>query len=422
MSTASGHSPSSIKSRTAEPDPQLITRLLPWASHWTGVSAGAIHVENIRRAASVLLAGGLTPQQILTGAEVGQQTIVESLRRAVSIGETYFFRHPEQFQLIEKLLQSAPAHPGGGGLRAWSAGCATGEEAYSIAALLNHLWAPGSPAPSVLGTDHLAAHIESARAGIYRRWSVRASGPIAYPLFLEVGEDRVAIRDELRAMVRFEVHSLLDPAPATGFDLIFCRNVLIYYDPPAIDRVTEHLVEALAPSGILVFGPSDPVAIRPGLGPVGSPELRVFTRLPAPREPRRQKPRSRVARPEVVPGISRSVAAPVLAPLPVPVDPVAMHLEVLRLMEVGEKARCESLLARIRTLAPDYLPACLEQALLHVRMGQQTAARACLVELLNKLQGLPDDRILIGPEPLAVSYYRAAGEALLAQGPGGERR
>ena len=399
----------------AAPDIELIGTLLGLASRWTGVSAGAIHAENIRRAASAWLARGLTQQQLLSGAEAGQPPIVESLRQAVSIGETYFFRYPEQFQLVEQRLRNTPPPASGAPWRAWSAGCATGEEAYSIAALLHHLQEPGMALPSVLGTDHLASHIEAARTGRYRRWSVRESGPIAYPLFHELDPDRVAIRPELEAMVRFEVHNLLHPAPAHGFDLIFCRNVLIYYDPPAIARVVENLGAALAPQGILVFGLSDPVAAPAGLTPVGPPTLRAFTRATATSPaPRRDSVASK-ARPASAGASPKAMAATNPPPPRTETDPVAMHVEALHLLEQGERPRSEALLARIRQSAPDYLPACLELALLHAQQGRSAAARACLGELLDKLTGLPEDQVLAGPERLAVSYYRAAGQALLAQ-------
>jgi chemotaxis protein methyltransferase CheR len=403
-------------------DPDLIQRLLALASRWTGVSAAAIHAENVRRVAKALLAGGMTPSQLLAGAESGSREVLESLRKAVSIGETYFFRYPEQFQLVDRVLREAARRPTGSALRAWSAGCATGEEAYSIAALLHHLHEPGGPSPSVLGTDHLAAHVEAARLGVYRSWSVRTSGPIAYPLFHDLDANQVTIRDELRPLVRFAVHSLRDPPPEAGFDLVFCRNVFIYYDPSAVRGLVENLVSALTPRGILVFGLADPVTMPAGFSPAGPPELRVYLRTPA---------ASRYAAPKARPADKLAVAAPPIAPAtpsasptpaPAAPDPVAMHLEVLHLMEVGDRARSEALLGRIRRAAPDYVPARLEQALLHVRLGHRTAARGCLQELLEKLKGMPDDLVLPGPELLAVSYYRAAGEALLAQQAGGGAR
>jgi chemotaxis protein methyltransferase CheR len=420
-------SASAVTSPSTEPDADLIGRLLALASRWTGVSTLSIHAENVRRAARTLLAAGMTPQALLAGAERGDPEVVESLRKAVSIGETYFFRYPEQFQLVERLLRAALPRSPGDAVRAWSAGCATGEEAYSIAALLNHLREPGSPSPSVLGTDHLAAHVEAARVGVYRSWSVRGSGPIAYPLLREVDASQVTIRDELRPLVRFAVHNLLKPAPEAGFDLIFCRNVFIYYDPPAVRALVEHLIAALAPRGILVFGLADPVTAPAALSPAGPPELRVYTRASA--IARASRPRRATGRVRVAPSPSPSLSPPPSSPpsvrsgpspaAPAAADHLAMHLEVLRLMEVGERGRSEALLAQIRRVAPDYLPGCLEQALLHVRLGQKRAARGCLAELLDRLKRMPDDLILAGPEALAVSYYRAAGEALLGQLDGG---
>jgi chemotaxis methyl-accepting protein methylase len=382
----------------------LVGRLVTLAARWTGVCPESVHPENVRRAARSFLAAGTTAPELIKAAENGEGPVVEALRTAVSVGETYFFRYPDQFRLVEKLLRARP--PGSRGFRAWSAGCASGEETYSIAALVWNLWPDARPPPEVLGTDHLAASVERARAGVYRAWSVRTSAPLAYPLFRDPSAEEMVIRAELQAITRFQVHNLLQPPPGVGFDLVFCRNVFIYYDPPTVVGLIERLSAALAPDGILVLGVADPVVRPAHLQPAGPPELRVYTRAVA---------RARVRKPSVrrLPVVVRSVyASPRKAELP-PVDPVAMHLELLHAIERGERRKAETLVAEIRRLAPGYLAVRLEQALMYKRFGEKAAARTQVRELLELLRRTPDDEVLLGPEPLPVSYYRTAAQALL---------
>jgi chemotaxis methyl-accepting protein methylase len=374
----------------------LVRRLVILAARWTGVSPEAVHPENVRRAALALLAKGVSGPELLAAAERGEGAMVEALRAAVSVGETYFFRYPEQFRLVARLLGERQPQPRL--FRAWSAGCATGEEAYSIAALLRHQWTDGVQL-EVLGTDHLATALVTARAAVYRPWSVRDSAPIAHPLFRKEG-DHLVVRDELKAIVRFAVHNLFDPPPGAGFDLVFCRNVFIYYDVATVARLVERLSGALAPDGLLVLGVADPVVTPAHLRPAGAPELRVYTRgevRPAP--PKRPPPR-RPARPESTP---RKAAF----------DPVTRHIEVLHAIERGDRRAAEALLGEITRRAPDYLAARLEQALLSKRFGDRAAARAQARELLERLAGAAAGDILPGPEPLPVSHYRAAAQALL---------
>jgi chemotaxis protein methyltransferase CheR len=393
-------------------DGATIGRLADLASRWTGVRSDAVHPENLRRATRVLLAGGMSVAQLLLGAEGGEPCVVDALRAAVSIGETYFFRHPEQLRLVQQIVDRAaprgPAIP----FRAWSAGCATGEETYSVSSLLHHSPHCAGSIPQVLGTDQLAAHIETARAGRYRPWSTRPSGPLAHPLYRELDDGTALILDELRAITRFEVHNLLHPAPGSSFDLILCRNVLIYYPAETALLIVSGLMDAMAPSGLLVLGVADPVPrIPPGLQPEGAPELRVYRRRSAavseaPARPARIGQGKRPPTPRTVAGPTRT---------PSPRDPIELHLEALARIEGDERAAAAALLAEIRRASPSYLPVHLEQALLHHRCGERAAAIAAAGELLDRLGRMADDAVLPGPEPLPASYYRAAAEGLLTR-------
>ncbi|HCF60029.1 MAG TPA: chemotaxis protein CheR [Myxococcales bacterium] len=191
----------------------------------------------------------------------------ESIARLVEhsvIGETYFFRHPEQFAGLKKRLRTE--WRGERPLSIWSAGCASGEEPYSIAGALAEAGRePG--ADRVVATDISERALARARAGRYGSWSIRRLDPRLHRLlFLPVDSGEVEVVASLRSSVQFKRHNLVsEPPPALGFHAIFCRNVLIYFSPQTVARVLHKFVEALRPGGLLVLGPVE-VPMAAGLG------------------------------------------------------------------------------------------------------------------------------------------------------------
>lgn len=263
-------------------DGNALARLAALASTSTGFSADAILEDRLRGAADELLAG-YTVEELLDRAARYDPVILDGLARAVSVGETWFFRQPEHFRFLRARLLPDLLRAGRERLRIWSAGCASGEEAWSLASTVADC-APGVPA-EVLGTDLLIRNVEAARRGVYRPWSRRDVGPILHPLFAP-GDTFITIDPALRPLVRFERHNLLDPPPQGPFDLIFCRQVLIYFSPEAASHALAHLMSAVAPGGALVFGPLDLADAPAGFWRVGPPELQIFRRgAPAGRLP-----------------------------------------------------------------------------------------------------------------------------------------
>src|SRR5204863_44062 len=167
-------------------------------------------------------------------------------RERLSIGETFFFRHPEQFAFIGRTMVPEWIAARKQRINVWSAGCATGEEAYSLAACLLDL-VPRHVEVSILATDLLERNLASAREGVYGAWSRRPSGPMLHPILEEKSSDsRMRIAPRLRGPVRFAQHNLLEPQNAGSFDLILCRNVLVYFSPESARKAVGHLVSALA--------------------------------------------------------------------------------------------------------------------------------------------------------------------------------
>ncbi len=386
-------------------DEHLLDQLTECAARWTGFSRDAILPDAIRRAVLSLRAD---PEELLSRSAAHDPAVVHALCQAVSVGETFFFRHPEQFRWVAQEWIPEVLAGKRSGVRAWSAGCATGEEAYSIAACLLDAM-PGPATVEVLGTDLLERNVSAAREGLYGTWSRRPSGPQLHPLYREQPNGKARIEERVRQVTRFQLHNLLEQAPAGPFDLVFCRNVLVYFSPEAVRAAVRHLVDALAPGGAVLFGPMDLPETPRGLALTGSPELQIYRR-PEAAPPARPRPAK-----------VKETPPPPLPPRPrtPPPEPVALHLRALVHIERGEKAVAQRALADLCAQVPDYVPGILERALLHVRQGERAAAAQLMREVLRRTERLPLDEELAGPEPLPVRFYRESAATFLRGAGGG---
>jgi chemotaxis protein methyltransferase CheR len=187
----------------------------------------------------------------------------------VTVQETSFVRDRGQLDTIgwRTLLQAAHA-AGSGTIRVWSAGCASGEEAYTLSLLAAEAFAPGPVPVDVLGTDISGAALAAAQAGQYRERAVRAlAAPLRSRYLDQQPDGSYLVAERLRKLVRFRRHNLArDPTPPlgeTGFDLVACRNVLIYFDAPLAGLVIEALERSLRRGGVLMLGAADALR-RPG--------------------------------------------------------------------------------------------------------------------------------------------------------------
>jgi len=198
-----------------------------------------------------------------------------ALLDAVTVQETQLFRSPAQLALMERQLPPLllQARAEGRPLRLLSAGCATGEEAFTLAAIGLHQarsHAPGADV-EVVGVDISRPALRSAAEGVIglRLGVPLASVPAHYRPWLEGKGGRPLLHPSLRAILRFERASLLElPVSLGEFDVIFCRNVLIYMDYSARRQVLAGLVGRLRPGGVLALGATDS-APGGGLRPVG---------------------------------------------------------------------------------------------------------------------------------------------------------
>jgi chemotaxis protein methyltransferase CheR len=181
----------------------------------------------------------------------------------VTVGKTNFFRDERQFRALGALLPGLLARARAGGLpaRIWSAGCATGEEPYSIAMSLVEAGA-GPAEVELLGTDVNPEAVAAATRGLYEPRRGREIPPHLLERHFEREGENFRIRASLRRyLAAIRPHNLVSaafPTPSRGgWDLVFCRNVIIYFDTPTTQRVLEQLLRALEPGGYLFLGYSE---------------------------------------------------------------------------------------------------------------------------------------------------------------------
>jgi chemotaxis protein methyltransferase CheR len=176
----------------------------------------------------------------------------------VTTNETSFFREPGHFEILTEVLKSgalSAAARNARGLRVWSAACSTGEEPWSLGmTLLEH--APSAASVRVLGTDVSADALRAAQAGSYSAAAVRAIPAALRAKYVREIGGRFQPSEALRSVVRFRQLNLVADvfvfdAPV---DVVFCRNVLIYFDPATVDVVIGKFYRVLAPGGYLFTG------------------------------------------------------------------------------------------------------------------------------------------------------------------------
>jgi len=182
----------------------------------------------------------------------------------LTVPETYFFRDPATYEMLrrEVLPQILATNDRKFPVEVWSAGCASGEEPYSLTMLLEQ--AGLEKRSRVLGTDVSFRALARARAGVYSRWSLRATNERDRARYFEVTGTEYRLISRIRSRPCFRQHSLSSgayPGPqggGPGFDLILCRNVLIYFAPQSTLETAQRLARSLTEGGWLLMGPSDP--------------------------------------------------------------------------------------------------------------------------------------------------------------------
>ncbi len=212
---------------------------------------------------------------------------LRDLVESITTNETSFFRDMNQLEAFRKgVLPEVMKRKENGQrhLRIWSAGCSTGEEPYTIAMIVHD---EGLPAKGyrvdILGTDVSERVLDVARRGIYGEYAVRNAPDRYLKRYFTMEKEGYMVKEEIKRMVRFQNINLVDHSQmkrVRGMDVIFCRNVLIYFDDEAKRRVVGYLYDSLVDGGFLIVGFSESLFnITRAFKPIGINRCIVYQKV-----------------------------------------------------------------------------------------------------------------------------------------------
>jgi chemotaxis protein methyltransferase CheR len=350
---------------------RLAEQLAALVRQRTGIKTGEQQLSSLLAAAE-RTAPGTQPLQLLEALHRGDRELWERLIDEVTINETFFFRHVSDLLAVDwHVLWTAARRAGSDSVRVWVAGCASGEEAYTLAILAAEAFAP-APAPvSILATDISTSALQKAERARYGTRSVRGVAPELRTRYFAAHGKELQVDQQIRTMVKLARHNLVrDPVPPGGvdsFELITCRNTLIYFDPPTVDGVIASLQAALSPGGKLVLGAADRIS--------GSTKvLRRRSRMPKPSAPsgkrRRERSTPQFVAPSPVEGLAEAVSAANAGELDA-------AIRIATAVVSGDPLNAEALIVRgLAELSAQNAPAAVSsfRHALYVRPGNALAA------------------------------------------------
>jgi chemotaxis protein methyltransferase CheR len=398
-------------------------------------------------------------ERLLSSAVTSEQ--IEVLASHLTIGETYFWREPQVFDALEGSILPELIHSRGSGeqrLRIWCAGCSTGEEAYSIAIAL-HRTRPDIDDWNVriLATDINPRMLRKAEAGLYGEWSFRNAPPWLPERFFRLKKDgRREVLPEIWKMVSFAYLNLAeDVYPSSlndtnAMDIVFCRNVLMYFSPERARKIVESLGRSLVDGGWLMAGACEySQLLFSGFAPVQFPGAIVYRKSeilprsiePPLREEVRVQETSIRRPPETLAAVAKHRTAPkpliegmtsAISSAPSPtireladrgrlseaialceaaivgdkLDPRLHYLKATILQELNREDEAITSLKRALYLDPDYLLAHFALGNLALRSGDARTGRRCFKNTLSLLAARDDGEVLPESEGLTAGRFR----------------
>jgi len=241
---------------------------------------------NRRIARRMLLSGLNSPKHYVELLE-RDPAEVAALCQDILIGVTSFFRDPGAFQVLDEKVfpRLAEGRPFPGPLRVWVLGCSTGEEAYSVAIALDEFTerAGRRHATQIFATDLNLRRIEKARVGLYPKTIAAEVSPERLRRYFVEQEEGYRIAQTIRDRCIFARHNVLADPPFSRLDLVSCRNLLIYMEPPLQEQTLQTFHYALNPGGCLWLGASETVGSQSELFDIVDPRHRIYARKPGAR-------------------------------------------------------------------------------------------------------------------------------------------
>ncbi len=192
-----------------------------------------------------------------------EERLITSVVDVMTTNETFFFRDKTPFEHLKDAIFPLLANARRGGrIRIWCAACSTGQEPYSIAMMLDQTpMLTGGVPVEIVATDISDRCLERARQGLFTQFEVQRGLPIQMLMhYFTQQDDHWRVSERIRQQVTFKKQNLIEPNYALGkFDIVFCRNVLIYFDGPTKSEVLDRMAQQMNPGGFLMLGASESV-------------------------------------------------------------------------------------------------------------------------------------------------------------------
>lgn len=216
----------------------------------------------------------LTPLMEKYGCTNATEVIIKSksdiklrieLINSLTTHETWFFRHPKQFEILTKhILPELIEKKKGESINIWSAGCSIGAELYSILISILESYEPDAlPILNLLGSDISQEAVDIAKKGIYSKYDLRTTDrEIIKKYFTQISEESWQIKQELNKYITFENLNLLNNLPPRTFDIIFCRNTMIYFNEENKNKIVEKLFKTLELGGYFFTSANEQISIN----------------------------------------------------------------------------------------------------------------------------------------------------------------
>jgi chemotaxis protein methyltransferase CheR len=201
---------------------------------------------------------------VVAKVKAGDEAVCKAVTEAMTTNETFFYRDKSPFEQFEKLIlpHMLTARAKDRRLRIWSAAASTGQESYSLAMILREKAALMKDwKVDIFGTDLSVEALNKAKAGAYSQFEVQRGLPVTHLVkYFEKKGEQWCLKDDIRAMVKFQVGNLLDPFTGFGtFDVVYCRNVLIYFDEATKRDILKRISMLMPPDGYLLLGAAETV-------------------------------------------------------------------------------------------------------------------------------------------------------------------
>ncbi len=343
---------------------------------------------------------------------------IEILASHLTVGETYFFRDMKTFNALERsILPQLLQRPA---LRIWSAGCCTGEEPYSIAMLLDRI-APARQDIQIIATDVNPRFLEKAVLGVYGSWSFRNAPSWIMDAYFNKNGSEYELLPHVRNRVRFDKLNLAaDPYPE-NVDLVFCRNVLMYFSPQKQDMAAQALCRSAAEGGWLIVSPAElSDGLFSGFERIDFAESTFYRKRTSIPQRASPQPARVIPKPEKTPASDKLPdpcamarqcadngdleAASSWCEMAIaadPVDPARHYLFATVLHEMGRREKEADALRKVIYLKPDFALAHFALGNLCLAQGRKKAAMRHFGNASSILDKLPRDEVLPESEGMA---------------------